>query len=290
MLPAMGWGRTKLAAGWLAIAIAVMLAGPGSAQALSLRYAVTMTNVGPGAQGGSAAFCPEDRHVTGGGLLSGATYDETTIADSFPLDSPDSGSKPDDGWGATIDNQSAGSRGVTIYAICAKQMPKYRSKSFDTDLPAGIVKCPRGTAPAGGGLTTQGTYAENAYALTSIPQDGDDAGTRPDSWLASAETPGNLELPATAFVVCVEGISLAYKDTTFAVAGMTQAFGDRPCKPEEKVIGIGAATSSGSMAINSMFPTDTGDSDNKPDDNVRAFVDNYVGFQRDPFVHAVCAK
>jgi hypothetical protein len=57
--------------------------------------------------------------VTGGGLsITGTTLD-TEVADTFPFDSADAGSTPDDGWRGNAYNDGSG---VTLkaqaFAIC----------------------------------------------------------------------------------------------------------------------------------------------------------------------------
>jgi hypothetical protein len=63
------------------------------------------------------APCPAGRHVSGGGVRTRARYDVQRAHSLFPVDNGDSGSAPDDGWGA-VENTLSPSRRFTVFAIC----------------------------------------------------------------------------------------------------------------------------------------------------------------------------
>jgi hypothetical protein len=55
------------------------------------------------------------------------------------------------------------------------------------------------------------------------------------------------------------------------------------------VIGIGAATLSAIMTINTMYGLDGQDSDFDPDDGAQARIDSFLNFDRTSRVYAICA-
>ena len=61
------------------------------------------------------AKCPKGTHVVGGG--AGADSAGGDVNESRPWDSQDKGGVPDDGWAAFF-NDTSGSAGVRVYAIC----------------------------------------------------------------------------------------------------------------------------------------------------------------------------
>ena len=82
-------------------------------------YKTDFQVIGAGQQGGGTAECPNDRHVTGGGLqASGFNGDATHVNSSFPDDDDDGNDTPDDGWTGVVDNGDNDSQTVTVYAIC----------------------------------------------------------------------------------------------------------------------------------------------------------------------------
>jgi hypothetical protein len=57
-------------------------------------------------------------HVTGGGAYVSGLADDAHMAVSRPIDGGDRGRVPDDGWEATVSNDSAAPETATVHAIC----------------------------------------------------------------------------------------------------------------------------------------------------------------------------
>jgi hypothetical protein len=60
----------------------------------------------------------EGGHVIGGGALASGPIADSHIAASLPIDLQDADSVPDDGWRATVANNSSTNQTTTVYAIC----------------------------------------------------------------------------------------------------------------------------------------------------------------------------
>lgn len=261
-------------AGTAGVIAALALAAP--AHALSLRYVSTQESVTGNTQDGVDALYPEDRHVTGGGAFSSGDYDETTIKDSYPIDGLDDDTKPDDGWRVTMDNNTAGFRSVTSLAICAKSQPRYRTADFVSSGVAGIAECPRGTRPSGGGVSSEGTFAQPTIVTNSSPYDGLDRNSRPESWIGRTTQPGFAEIASRIYAICIKKPKPHYRERPFTAAPESQTSQEVRCHEDERVIGIGADTRSGVMAINTMYGFDGGDADLTPDDGAKAYIDNML--------------
>lgn len=66
------------------------------------------------------APCGSGLHVVGGGVLSeGSNPGQQAVNSTYPTDGTGSGNEGTAGWGAWVDNLSAGQLGFTVYAICA---------------------------------------------------------------------------------------------------------------------------------------------------------------------------
>jgi hypothetical protein len=66
----------------------------------------------------ATAWCPSDRHVMGGGGRLFGPIDEAHLAASVPVDGPDAGAAPDDGWRAVGYNASGADKSLRAYALC----------------------------------------------------------------------------------------------------------------------------------------------------------------------------
>jgi hypothetical protein len=66
-----------------------------------------------------SASCPGSKHVTGGGIDIKGKSGDLEVNSSFPFDSGDAGSTPDNGWRVTGNNDGSGSTtSVRAFAIC----------------------------------------------------------------------------------------------------------------------------------------------------------------------------
>lgn len=67
------------------------------------------------------ARCPRGRQVTGGGVDISGIEPDTAIVTTAPSDSGDNGTKPDDLWLGTANNDNSGQdERVRVFAICSK--------------------------------------------------------------------------------------------------------------------------------------------------------------------------
>jgi hypothetical protein len=193
---------------------ALALAAPASA----LEYVSVLEVGGQNAQTETDAMCPEGKHVTGGGGFSNQPYDTTTINDSYPIDGPDANTEPDDGWRGTFDNPTSAFPNFTTMAICGKGLPKYRSKAFATHQVVTTRSCPKGSKPSGGGVSIDGTLAQESRITRSIPGDGLDENLKPDSWVGYGEAAGLAQIPARVYAICVpKRKALRYRMADIAV-------------------------------------------------------------------------
>ncbi|MDX6587669.1 MAG: hypothetical protein QOI31_2142 [Solirubrobacterales bacterium] len=253
----------------------LLLAQPASA--LKLKYVQVVNVVEADAVESVEAFCPNGYSVTGGGAFSNGAFNETRMQDSHPVDGPDSDSKPDDGWRASIWNTAASARNSESQAICAKNLAtKVKSKSF---MPGGIppqTTCPNGMTVTGGGIETSGTFALPPAIISSRPGD-ESAGGRVGTWFVNADPAGMSSSQASGYAICVDksALELNYTAEGFTADNLEQDTGAEVCEPGERVVGLGAATNSNNSALVSIFGIDTTDTDTKLDDGTTATVDNY---------------
>jgi hypothetical protein len=262
-----------------------------AAPAPALEYVSAQVVGGQNAQGGTDVMCPNGKHVTGGGVFSNTGYDQTTVNDSVPIDGADADSKPDDGWRGTFDNPTTGFPNLTVLAICGKAMPKYRSVPFETHGSVTTAPCSKRTKPIGGGVSTEGTLAQASRVISSYPGDGLDANSRPEYWIGYGEADGLAHIPARVHVICVKKEKkLRYRFADIPVGPTSQAGATVDCRDDERLAGIGAATLSGVMTINTMYGLDGPDADADPDDGAQARVDNMLTFERSGRVYAMCAR
>ena len=121
------WGTAT--GGALAVAIAVISAGPAAAAVKhvgGLRYVTKSVAVKPtDAYKRAKARCPGGTHVFGGGSANGLGSG-VDIYQSYPVDGHDSGSAPDDGWGVLLRNLEDDQQKVKLFAVCAKHKVRYR--------------------------------------------------------------------------------------------------------------------------------------------------------------------
>ena len=84
-----------------------------------VRTTTTLTSgIAAGTADQATAWCPSDRHVIGGGGRLFGPIDEAHLAASMPVDGPDAGAAPDDGWRAVGYNETGGDKNVRAYALC----------------------------------------------------------------------------------------------------------------------------------------------------------------------------
>jgi hypothetical protein len=114
-VPGDGWrGSSAALSGSSPIMLIHYVCGTGPTP----KYRSTKTQVLPGEKGTLKVGCRNSQHVTGGGaLVSGPVSDGHTSA-SRPIDGPDADHIPDDGWLATVSNDSGSAETAKVTAIC----------------------------------------------------------------------------------------------------------------------------------------------------------------------------
>src|SRR5262245_66045736 len=98
-----------MAACSLLVALAAGAAGGAVVTVDTIRYVRHGFQTEPGqAYMTVKAMCPRGTHVTGGGVSDGADFGQLTIVHTYPVDGPDRGKAPDDGWAVRLQNLDDG--------------------------------------------------------------------------------------------------------------------------------------------------------------------------------------
>jgi hypothetical protein len=283
--------RTTVAA---AVATVTCLAIAPPASALKIKYVQEVQVAGPDAITTVESFCRNGFSVTGGGAFSNGAYSQTKIQDTHPIDGPDSDSKPDDGWRASIWNTASTFGNIESQAICVKNLAtKVKSDPFTPGFTAPNVACPKGMTVTGGGIETAGTFALPPSVLSSRPETPS-AGGRAATWFVNADPPGMANIQAFGYAICIEKreLDLAYNTFGFTADNQDQDTGAVECGDGERLLGPGAAGNSTNTALVTIFGLDTTDDANtKLDDGTSVTVDNYnVSSDAFPEAYAVCVK
>jgi hypothetical protein len=74
--------------------------------------------VQPGTTGVFRVPCLPSEHVVGGGARLFGPQNRGRLLSSFPVDGPDTGKVPDDGWQSSVYNVAGGAKKVTAFAVC----------------------------------------------------------------------------------------------------------------------------------------------------------------------------
>ena len=285
-------GRAACAVGLAAITC-LIAASPASA--LKVKYVAENDTLLPDSVGFVEASCPSGYKLTGGGAFSNGAFGTTKLQGSYPVDGDDQNGKADDTWRAVVWNTAPSAANIESQAICAKAKPVYRSRIFSIGVSASPrVKCPKGTKPTGGGMETGGTFTHPVDILSSRPSDGEDENSKPEAWFANASPPGMAVPFGETYVICAEPgeIKPTYRTDSFTVDDESQNSGVVPCRPDERLIGLGGATNATSSALTTIFGDDSKkDSNTKLDDGTSVTVDNYnPTLEILPEAYAVCVK
>jgi hypothetical protein len=191
-----GWGFA--AVGTLAVALTLALAGPTAAAVKhvgGLRYVTKSIAIKPAdAYKRAKAGCPGGTHVFGGGGASnlGSGVD---IYQSYPVDGPDPGSAPDDGWGVLLRNLESEKQKVKLFAVCARHKARYGIERSVADASSQTgeidVGCTSGKA-VGGGVSGPRRIAMNS------------GGTLEDGFGFYLDNQGELVDDVAGYVICAK--------------------------------------------------------------------------------------
>lgn len=220
--------------------------------------------------------CPRRLHVLSGGVISLGAFTTTTLRHSFPFDSRDRGSKPDDGWIVTFAND--GAPRYDGWAVCAKRRVRYVVRSLAVDSASQtnlIVPCPSGTSPTGGGHRGGPALAQNSgFAI-------------PGQWAMFLDNYANEALPVTGYAVCVRfEVEITSQGAT--VVGPAKSGNNADCPPGTRPVGGGQSNGAGwqEFRVSSTAPLAFGDS--APHGWV-VFVDSYTTDSRSLTAQAICS-
>jgi hypothetical protein len=186
------------------------------------------------------APCPDGTHVYSGGYYNLEGFDSGYVYHSYPYDSGDRKSKPDDGWKARLLSLSPPAT-WQVHAVCAKPTPKY--KHGDVSLGGGLVThtlatpCNPGLNPVSGG--TSGT--DQLHEVQSYPT------IAPLGWTVKLDgtTPDPSELHL--YVICAD-LPATYVPANDTVQPDTQEGQSADCPAERKHVAGGGISSNASYA------------------------------------------
>ena len=145
-------------------------------------HAKSVANQPTDVRSGSVACGASKWHVTSGGVFIATT--NSWVSPSFPVDRPDAGTTPDDGWAGTARDTTGGIGGFDIYAVCAAGMKLRYVQGSPGPVASGHAltrkaMCAANEHVVGGGARVTGP-ADGSRVVTSAPVDGSDADKVPD--------------------------------------------------------------------------------------------------------------
>ena len=149
--------------------------------------------------------CPVDMSVVAGGYGLHAG----NVVRSVPMDGPDAGERPDDGWLARGRNNGPNTY-LGVYAVCVDAGPGYvRYRSAKGRVAGGQSKsvtatCPDNRAVSGGGVALGGG-ATSSFIHSMQPRDSNADGNQvpEDRWVTSVFNGGSAKRTATAHAICL---------------------------------------------------------------------------------------
>jgi hypothetical protein len=156
-------------------------------------------------RGGKVSCGGKKWHVTAGAAFISPS--ESWTNSSWPYDSNDRGSEPDDGWRAKVYDTAGGPGGFSMYAICSKEDKlRYRDASSAPFAAGGAAMVPadcRGEEQVvGGGALVSGSTGE-AHLIESAPFDRGDEGFVPDDrWRTTAYNRSGEAKTLRTFAIC----------------------------------------------------------------------------------------
>jgi hypothetical protein len=270
----------------------------GTAGRFSYHFASRQFRAGTATK--ATARCPAGQQLAGSGfgITSPDSVDTYPVNDTMPVDGPDRGREPDDGWRVT--GTPVGARSVpSATAICSR-VGKFAYKTAHyvmtaADAPGYAIFCPRPhLRVTGGGVALQGQGG--GFVNASFPFDGPDAGSAPDDgWAGSVhiDHPGTKKLDI--FLIC-SNAAPTYTSAEHVVDPGEGGLVSAKCPPGQHLSGAGAQLGSVrhrvGTAVRSASGFDSADSDHVPDDGATAFgvLDASAGAPRTLRAYAICVS
>ena len=294
-------GKVRETVGLVAgTAFVVLLAGAGSAQAVTYKTGPTVT-IPVGEIATTKVKCPGKQHVLSGGQYIFSGLHEVRLTRSQPYDSPDKGKKPDDGWIVSAAGYAPSGGTVTPTAICDRKAPVYRATKLKGAGPVfegaksktAELECPRGTFAVGGGAGIGGGWSSGGVLSFSAPFPVRDE-RADEGWHAEVLDfiGGPSSFPANKarlFAICAERRPVYVRAETVAPQ---QGYGEvyAICPAGTALLGGGAwvvLPSDNFVTISN--PEDGDDPGTKPDDAWLAEADNEsTMFSTSLISYAIC--
>jgi hypothetical protein len=125
-----------------------------------------------------------NRRVSSGSAF--VSTSESPTNSSYPIDGPDKGRVPDDGWKGRVVDSAGGPGGFSMYSVCTREPLTY-VRARRKVVPGGEVRrktagCANSQQVVGGGVKVSGAIAQ-ARLLASVPvDDGDPGALLDDGW------------------------------------------------------------------------------------------------------------
>jgi hypothetical protein len=287
--------KTATAIATLGVVVALGLgAGALAGSAGEFDYVVKHAANGAGQQDSITRKCPQGTRLAGGGVFGAGGHNEQQINSMRPYDEGDADVEPDNGWQATMDNQTGGPLDVKVHAICTRADFTYvvtEQNSVNSGQAATAdAACPAGTHVASGGLYAGGGI-DQQNLVQSYPIDSmSDSNTKPDDgWRGSSHNVSVGQRSFRIYAICGKGRYIYREKERSTTAGERLKSSAR-CPAGSHATGGGSdATGSHlSFHLNSSYPTDMKDDGNAPDDAWRIHGDELSGGSRLVTTHVVC--
>jgi hypothetical protein len=243
------------------VAIAATLAlAPGAGATVhssgGIKYVTKAIEVKGNAQATGVASCPKHTHVLGGGERNTGGYGSIRLNQTFPRDSHDPGTKPDDGWKVRVHNAKAKKLTVRVRAICGKTKVRYTLHRFvapaSTESNEVNSQCPSGTHAYSGGV---GAASKSPIFLNSTFPEGPTGAT---SWGAYVDNPSSAADPnVTVYAVCGNSTPKIVSAMVSNIPAHSEAKLVASCPAHMHAYGGGVGTSAGYLnaAINTLSPS-----------------------------------
>ena len=277
------------------MAIAAALAvSPGAVASVhksaGISYVTKRFHVKGSARATGVARCPKRTHVLGGGERSAGGYGSIVLNQTFPLDSGDRGTQPDDGWKVRVGNQKSTKATVKVNAICGKVKVRYTRVRFVAQASGETgqvsASCPNGTHAYSGGV---GAGRKSPIFLNStFPASPDTTGAT--DWGAYVDNPSTTSEPnATIYAVCGKSTPHIVTLTASSITPHSQAKLVPSCPASRRAYGGGLATTAGfqSLAVNTLSPSPAA---GPPGRAWKAVFDMTTNLSLETVVYAVCGR
>jgi hypothetical protein len=145
-----------------------------------------------------------NRRVSSGSAFISTSGSSTNS--SYPIDGPDKGRVPDDGWKGRVVDTAGGPGGFSMYSVCTRDSLNY-VRARRRMVPTGTARnktaaCANSQQVVGGGVKVSGAIAQ-ARLLESVPVDDGDAGVVPDDgWRGAVFNAGGPAKRLSVYAIC----------------------------------------------------------------------------------------